>query len=98
MNNPDTHIAGRSLEEWAALSDELDQEQAGAPQNTQPMTAEEARWYRRAALEKGPKVKVTIRLRQWQIDRAKEIARQRGDRGYQTVLDEVITEGLLGRS
>jgi predicted DNA binding CopG/RHH family protein len=48
-----------------------------------------------AALETGPKVKVSIRLRGWQIERAKETASERGLRGYQTVLDDIITKGLL---
>jgi predicted DNA binding CopG/RHH family protein len=40
-------------------------------------------------------VKVTIRLRKWQIERAKELAREKGLRGYQTLLDQILTEALL---
>lgn len=95
MKNSETKIAGRRTKEWEELSAELDKEMSGAQPNTQPLSADELRWYRLAALEKGPKVKVTIRLRKWQIERAKEIAGKKKLRGYQTVLDEIITRGLL---
>ena len=98
MSNKESNYAGRSLKDWAGMSAELEGELVGDAQHTLPMSAAEAQWYRRAAQETGPKVKVTIRLRQWQIERAKEIALERGARGYQTVLDEIITDGLLSRS
>ncbi len=88
-------VAGKTIAEWEAASRELDEEMAGAPEDTRPLTAEERRWYRRAAMDTGPKVKVTMRLRQWQIERAKELAREKGLRGYQTLLDEIITDALL---
>jgi len=98
MSKPKTIAAGRTTREWGELSAELDDEFSGAPERTEPLSEGEMRWYRAAAMETGPKVKVTIRLRKWQIERAKEIAEQKGLRGYQTVLDEVITQGLLPRA
>jgi hypothetical protein len=41
-------IAGRTIAEWGKLSAEMDREMAGAPENTEPLTAEERRWYRAA--------------------------------------------------
>ena len=98
MKKPEMRAAGRPIREWEELSAELDHELSGTRENTEPLPEDEMRWYRAAAMETGPKVKVTIRLRKWQIERAKEIAQKKGLRGYQTVLDEVITEGLLPKS
>ena len=47
MKKRDTKIAGRTVAEWEELSRELDREMAGAPENTEPLSAEERRWYRR---------------------------------------------------
>jgi predicted DNA binding CopG/RHH family protein len=80
---------------WNEISSMLDEEMSGAPESTERLSKEEMRWYRVAVMDKEPKVKVTIRLRRWQIERARAIAEERGMRGYQTVLDEVITRGLL---
>jgi predicted DNA binding CopG/RHH family protein len=88
-------IAGRSIKEWEALSAELDKEMSGAPEKTSPLSAEERGWYRAALADTGPKVKVTIRLRRWQIERAKQLAKERGLRGYQTLLDQILTQQLL---
>ena len=74
MKTSDKKIAGKSTREWEELSAELGEEMAGAPENTQPLSSAEMQWYRAAASDTGPKVKVSIRLRQWQIDRAKELA------------------------
>ena len=95
MKRPKRKVAGRTISEWERLSAELDKEMAGAPEHTQPPSEEELRWYRKAVLDTSAKVKVTIRLRKWQIERAKELAKQRGLRGYQTLLDQIITKGLL---
>ena len=95
MNNATRRIAGRTISEWKRLSTELDKEMAGAPENTQPLSEEERRWYRMAVADTGPKVRVTIRLRTWQIERAKELARQQGIRGYQTLIDRILTKELL---
>jgi len=95
MSKSKRRVAGKTIEEWEEASRDLDEEMAGAPENTRPLTEEERRWYRRAAMDTGPKVKVTMRLRKWQIERAKELAKKRGLRGYQTLLDEIITEALL---
>jgi len=95
MKNSKRKVAGRPISEWERLSRELDKEMAGAPEKTRPLSEAELRWYRMAALDTSPKVKVTIRLRQWQIERAKELAKQRGLRGYQTLLDHIITKALL---
>jgi len=95
MSKSEHRVAGKTVEQWEEASRELDEEMAGAPENTRALTEEERRWYRRAALDTGPKVKVTIRLRKWQIERARQLAKERGLRGYQTLLDEIITDGLL---
>lgn len=95
MSKQESRAAGRPLAEWAEMSAELESELAGDVEHTRSLSAAEARWYHRAAGETGPKVKVTIRLRQWQIDRARQLAQDRGARGYQTVLNEIITAGLL---
>ncbi|MBM4030671.1 MAG: hypothetical protein FJ291_02675 [Planctomycetes bacterium] len=39
-------VAGRTIKEWERLSAELDKEMAGAPENAEPLSAEERRWYR----------------------------------------------------
>ncbi|HUT33423.1 MAG TPA: hypothetical protein VNE39_08100 [Planctomycetota bacterium] len=88
-------MAGHTVSEWKGLSKELDREAAGAPENTQPLTGDERRWYRMAVADTGPKVRVTIRLRKWQIERAKELARQQGIRGYQSLIDRILTKELL---
>lgn len=95
MSKPNEQVAGRPLSQWEKVSKELDEEMAGAPENTAPLSADERRWYQRAARDTGPKVKVTIRLRKWQIERAKQLAKKKGLRGYQTLLDQIITEALL---
>ena len=94
MKTSKKKVAGKRISDWEKLSSELDEEMSGAPENTDALSEEEMKWFRIAALEAGPKVKITIRLRQWQIERAKELAKRRGI-GYQTVLDEVISKGLL---
>jgi len=48
-------IAGRTIAEWERFSAEMDKEMAGAPENTDPLTAEERRWYRAALAELSPK-------------------------------------------
>ncbi len=88
-------IAGRTIEEWEKLSAELDKEMAGAPENTRPLTSAERIWYRKAIAQREPKVKVTIRLQRWQIERAREVAKQKGLRGYQTLVDQILTKALL---
>ena len=95
MSKSGEKVAGRTLNEWERLSKGLDDEMAGAPENTRSLSPEELRWYRTAVMDTGPKVKVTIRLRKWQIERAKELAREKGLRGYQTLLDQILTEALL---
>ena len=60
MKRPAKKIAGRPTSEWEALSAELDDELAGAVENTEPMSEEELRWYRRAAGDTSPKVRVTF--------------------------------------
>ena len=97
MKKRTERVAGRPTKEWEALSAELDDELAGATENTDPLSDEELRWYRRAAGDTSPKVKVTIRLREWQIERARELAKEKGMRGYQTLLDQIITQGLLAQ-
>ena len=93
-NTSPKRIAGRTIKEWEQLSAELDKEMAGAPENTERLSPQERRWYRAALADTGPKIKVTIRLRKWQIERAKELARKRGLRGYQTLLDQILTHEL----
>jgi hypothetical protein len=88
-------VMGRTILEWEKLSAELDKSMAGAPENTEPLSPEEVRWFRRVLADKAPKVKVTIRLHKWQIDRAKRLAKERGMRGYQTLLDQIITHALM---
>ena len=95
MSKKSQKVAGRTIAEWEALSAELDEEMSTAPENTEPLSAEEMSWYRRAVMDTGPKVKVTMRLRQWQIERAKQLAKEKGLRGYQTLLDQIISEALL---
>ena len=95
MKKTTQKIAGRTISEWEELSRELDKEGAGDPENTQPLSDDERRWYRTAVADTGPKVRVTIRLRKWQIERAKELARQQGIRGYQTLIDQILTKELL---
>ena len=46
--------AGRSVEEWEKLSAELDKEMAGAPENTEPLSAEELSWYQAAVMGGSP--------------------------------------------
>ena len=88
-------IHGRTIAEWEALSAEFDKEFSTSIENTEPLTPAERRWYEENIRDREPKVKVSIRLHKWQIARAKQIARQRGLRGYQTLLDQIITEALL---
>ena len=95
MKNTTRKVAGRTTREWKELSRELDKEGAGAPENTRPLSDDERRWYRMAVADTGPKVRVTIRLRKWQIERAKELARRQGMRGYQTLIDQILTKELL---
>jgi predicted DNA binding CopG/RHH family protein len=92
---PIRRIAGRTIEEWEELSAEMDKEMAGAPENARALTSAERRWYRKAIAQTEPKVKVTIRLRPWQIERARQIAKQKGLRGYQTLVDQILTKALL---
>jgi len=95
MMDKNRKVAGRTIREWEKLSAEFDKSMAGAPENTEPLSAEESRWFRRVLADKRPKVRVTIRLHQWQIDRAKRLAKERGMRGYQTLLDQIITHALM---
>lgn len=95
MKKAEGKAAERRMGEWEKLSAELNKEMAGAPENTEPLTAAERLWYRSALADTGPKIKVTIRLRRWQILRAKQLAREKGLRGYQTLLDEILTRELL---
>ncbi len=88
-------VAGRTIEEWERLSAEMDAEMSGAPENARPLTSAERRWYRKAIAQTEPKVKVTIRLRRWQIERARQMAKQKGLRGYQTLVDQILTNALL---
>ena len=88
-------IAGKTIAEWEKLSADLDSEMTGAPESTKPLSAEERGWYRAAIADTSPKVKVTIRLRKWQIQRARQLAKQKGLRGYQTLLDQILTKELL---
>lgn len=63
-------------------------------EKTEPLSESERRWYRAAVADTGPKARVTIRLRKWQIERAKELARQQGLRGCQTLIDQILTKEL----
>lgn len=88
-------ILGHTIAEWEDRSAELDREFSGSIENTQPLTPAERKWYEDVVRDRGPKVKVTIRLRKWQIARARQLAKKRGLRGYQTLLDQIITDALL---
>lgn len=95
MINKNRRVAGRTIREWEKLSAELDRSMAGAPENTEPLSPEEIRWFRHALADRSPKVKVTIRLHKWQVQRAKQLAKQKGLRGYQTLVDQILTKALL---
>ncbi len=95
MRSEGRKVAGRTIREWEKLSAELDKSMAGAREDTEPLSPEEARWFRRVLVDRTPKVKVTSRLHKWQVDRAKRLAKERGLRGYQTLLDQIITQGLM---
>ncbi len=91
----DERVHGHTLAEWEQWSAELDKEFSGSIENTEPLTPAERKWYEENIRDRSPKVKVTIRLRKWQIARAKQLAKKRGLRGYQTLLDQIITDALL---
>ncbi|MBM4037782.1 MAG: hypothetical protein FJ290_04645 [Planctomycetes bacterium] len=93
-NTSPRRIAGRTIKEWERLSAELDKEMVGIPEGAEPLSPQERRWYRAALADTGPKVRVTIRLRKWQIERARQLAKERGLRGYQTLLDQILTHEL----
>jgi len=54
MSKRHRKIAGRTLAEWEKLSRELDREMAGAPENTEPLSDEERRQYRRLLRKRSP--------------------------------------------
>ncbi|MBM4041010.1 MAG: hypothetical protein FJ290_21125 [Planctomycetes bacterium] len=95
MRTSRARVAGYTIDELEKLSAELDKEMVGVPENTRPLTSAERRWYRKAIAQTEPKVKVTIRLRRWQIERARQLAKQKGLRGYQTLVDQILTKALL---
>ncbi len=95
MRTSKARVAGYTIDELEKLSAELDREMVGVPENTRSLTSAERRWYRKAMAQTEPKVKVTVRLRRWQIERARQVAKQKGPRGYQTLVDQILTKALL---
>ena len=95
MRTSKARVAGYTFDELEKFSAELDKEMVDVMENTRPLTSAERRWYRKAIAQTEPKVKVTIRLRRWQVERARQIAKQKGLRGYQTLVDQILTKALL---
>lgn len=77
-------------------SKELDREFSGAIENTKPLSAKDRDWLK-DILKKSddPKIPVTIRLSQWQVDQAKELATKMHLRGYQTLIRQLLSEALI---
>jgi len=57
MIDKNRKVAGRTIREWEKLSAELDQDMAGAPENTEPLSAKELRWFRSVLGDSKPKGK-----------------------------------------
>lgn len=85
----------RNLKKLKAESEKLEEEFSGSIEETKPLTDADKEWLKKALLDTGPKVPVTIRLKKWQIERAKQLAKERHLRGYQTLISEILTESLL---
>lgn len=80
---------------YEKMSRDLEVEFSGSIENTKPLTASDRKWMKAALADTGPKIPVTIRLRKWQIERAKELAKKKNLRGYQTLIDQILTEALI---
>ena len=81
--------------EFENLSKHFDGEFSGAVENTDPLTAEEMDWYKQVILERAPKVQISIRLDRWIVNRAKALAKKKGLKGYQTLINRILAKELL---
>ena len=85
----------RTLKKYKAESELLDKEFSGAIENTEPLTRENKKWLHEIIESESPKIPVTIRLAAWQIERAKQIAKEKHVRGYQTLIRQILSKALL---
>ncbi|OGH55614.1 MAG: hypothetical protein A3G34_00900 [Candidatus Lindowbacteria bacterium RIFCSPLOWO2_12_FULL_62_27] len=88
-------MKAKRLKELEKLSAHFDKEFSGDIENTEPLTKGEREWFKKVIQDTSPKVPVTIRLRRWQIERAKQMAKKKKLRGYQTLIDRILTEALI---
>ena len=76
-------------------SNKLEEEFSGTLKHTKPLNDDDKKWLQRALLDTEPKIPVTIRLKRWQIERAKQLAKEKKLRGYQTLISQILTDALL---
>lgn len=85
------------IKKLEAKSKSLEKEFSGSIKNTQPITDDDKKWLRLAIREE-PTIVVTLRLKRWQVERAKQLAKKTGIRGYQTLIRQLLTDALLPTS
>ncbi len=84
-----------NIKNLEAKSKKLEKEFSGSIEHTKPLTDGDKKWLLPILNDTTPKIPVTIRLKCWQIERAKDIAKEKGLRGYQTLISQILTEALL---
>ncbi|MCK4423200.1 MAG: hypothetical protein KAV18_03935 [Candidatus Omnitrophica bacterium] len=85
----------RTLKEYQAESNLLNKEFSGAVEKTKSLTGKDKKWLHEIIESESPKIPVTIRLASWQIERAKQIAKEKHVRGYQTLIRQILSKALL---
>lgn len=85
----------RTIKDYKAESKFLDKEFSGTIENTEPLTEEDKEWLHEIIVNDSPKIPVTIRLPKWQVEKAKQIAKEKHIRGYQTLMRRILSKALL---
>jgi len=87
-----------NYKKYEDISNSLECEFAGDLNNTESLTSLDRKILHEIIDEDTPKIPITIRFAEWQIKRAKQIAKKRKIKGYQTLIRQIVSKALINEN
>ncbi len=87
-----------NYKKYEDFSNSLECEFSGDINNTKVLTSVDKKILHDIIESDTPKIPITIRFAGWQIKRAKQIAKQKKIKGYQTLIRQIVSKALLNES
>lgn len=84
-----------NFKKYEKISENLENEFSGDINNTEILTTKDKKVLHEIISHDTPKIPITISLDEWQIKRAKQIAKSKHIKGYQTLIRQIINKALI---